>query len=168
MSSESGGKPALRLRSAEIGLALFLFALGALVIYDSLRLGMRWAADGPQPGYFPFYLGVLICVASAVNFAQGLRLRGEANRPFVGVQQLKLVLAVLVPSAVYVGLIVWLGIYVSAILYVAFFMRWLGKYAWWKLAAVAFGNSTVFYLIFEVWFKIPLPKGPLEALLGLD
>jgi len=94
--------------------------------------------------------------------------RDEANRTFVGVQQLKLVLAVLAPSAVFVGLIGWLGIYVSAILYVAFFMRWLGKYAWWKLLAVAFGNSTVFFLIFEVWFKIPLPKGPLDALLWLD
>jgi len=168
MSEQTGDRPAFRYQAAELGVAAFFLLLGAIVIYDSVRLGARWAEDGPQPGYFPFYLGVLICAASAVNFAHGLRLRGEANRPFVGVQQLKLVLAVLVPSAVYVGLIVWLGIYVSAILYVAFFMRWLGKYTWWKLAAVAFGNSTVFYLIFEVWFKIPLPKGPLEALLGLD
>ena len=57
---------------------------------------------------------------------------------------------------------------ISSILFVGFFMRWLGKYAWWKLAVVAVGNSVFFYLIFEVWFKIPLPKGPIEALLGLD
>ena len=74
----------------------------------------------------------------------------------------------LVPSAVFVGLVGWLGIYVSAILYIALFMRWLGKYAWWKLAVVAFGVSITFYLVFEIWFKVPLPKGPLEALLGLD
>ena len=56
----------------------------------------------------------------------------------------------------------------SSTLFVAFFMRWLGKYAWWKVAAVSIGNSVVFFLIFEMWFKVPLPKGPLEALLGLN
>jgi len=168
MSEQSEDRPAFRYQAAELGVAAFFLLLGAIVIYDSVRLGFRWDENGPQPGYFPFYLGALICAASVVNFARGMRIRGEANKSFVGVQQLKLVLAVLVPSAVFVGLIGWLGIYVSAILYVGAFMRWLGKYAWWKLAAVALGNSTVFYLIFEVWFKIPLPKGPLEALLGLD
>jgi len=168
MSEQSGERPAFRYRAAELGMAALFLVLGAIVIFDSVRLGARWDENGPQPGYFPFYLGVLICLASAVNFALGLRLRGERNRTFVGVQQLKLVLAVLVPSAVFAGLIGWLGIYVSAILYVSYFMRVLGAYAWWKLAAVAVGNSTVFFLIFEVWFKIPLPKGPLERLLGLD
>jgi hypothetical protein len=169
MSEPTGDRPAFHTRSAELGVAGLFLLLGAIVIYDSVRLGARWAEDGPQAGYFPFYLGLLICAASAVNFALALlRVRGEANKPFVGVQQLKLVLSVLLPSAVFVGFIGWLGIYVSAVVYVAFFMRWLGRYAWWKLLAVAFGNSTVFYLIFEVWFKIPLPKGPLEALLGLD
>jgi len=67
-----------------------------------------------------------------------------------------------------VSLIGWLGIYVSSVIYVGFFMRWLGKYPWWKLVAVSVGNSVFFFLIFEVWFKIPLPKGPVEALLGLD
>jgi len=168
MSEQSRDRPAFRYQAAELGVAGLFLLLGAIVIFDSVRLGFRWDQNGPQPGYFPFYLGALICAASAVNFALALRLRGESNRSFVGVQQLKLVVAVLAPSAVFVGLIGWLGIYVSAVLYVAFFMRWLGKYAWWKVAAVALGNSTFFYLIFEVWFKIPLPKGPLEALLGLD
>ena len=66
------------------------------------------------------------------------------------------------------GLIGWLGIYVASILFIGFFMRWLGKYAWWKIVAVSVGNSVFFYVVFEVWFKIPLPKGPLEALLGLN
>jgi hypothetical protein len=90
----------------------------------------------------------------------------EKDKTFVEVGQLKLVLAVLVPSALYVALIGWLGIYVASPLFIAFFMRWLGKYPWWKTAAVSVGNSVVFFLIFEVWFKIPLPKGPLENLLG--
>ncbi|HEX5094100.1 MAG TPA: tripartite tricarboxylate transporter TctB family protein [Burkholderiales bacterium] len=169
MSEQTEERPAFRTQAAELGVAGVFLLLGAIVIFDSVRLGARWGANGPQPGYFPFYLGLLICFASAVNLGRALtRLRGAANKPFVGVEQLKLVLAVLVPSAVYVGLVGWLGIYVSSILFVGFFMRWLGKYAWWKVAAVSLGNSLFFYLVFEVWFKIPLPKGPIEALLGLD
>jgi len=132
-----------------------------------VRLGARWAADGPQPGYFPFFLGVLICIASAVNFATALA-SPRGGETFVEVGQLKLVLSVLVPSIVFVGLVGWLGIYVAGAIFVAFFMRWLGKYAWWKVALVSIGNSVVFFLIFEIWFLVPLPKGPLEALLGID
>jgi hypothetical protein len=156
------------MRSAELGVAAFFFALGAVVIYDSVRLGARWAEDGPQPGYFPFYLGSIICVASAITFVMALLSGERGRRSFVEVGQLKLVLSVLVPSAVFVALVGWLGIYLAGFLFVAFFMRWLGKYPWWKVAAVSLGNSAVFYLIFEVWFLVPLPKGFLERLLGLD
>ena len=168
MAEAEGGRSALSVKTAELAMAAGFFALGAVVVYDSVRLGARWAADGPQPGYFPFYVGLIICVASAVTAVLALRMAAEKNGSFVGVGQLKLVLAVLVPSAVFVALVGWLGIYVSGAVFVAFFMRWLGKYAWWKVLAVALGNSVVFYLIFEVWFLVPLPKGPLEALLGLD
>ena len=147
--------------------AALFFALGALVMWDSVRLGARWAEDGPQAGYFPFYIGLFICIAATVNFVAGLGLKGEANRTFVETGQLTLVLVVLVPAAIYVALIGWLGIYVTSAVFIAFFMRWLGKYAWWKVAAVSIGTSVVFYLIFEVWFLVPLPKGPLEEMLGL-
>ena len=107
----------------------------------------------------------LIVVAAAVNLVSAVRVR--ADKTFVEVGQLKLVLAVLIPTAIYVAAIGWIGLYVASALFVAFFMRWLGKYPWWKIAAVAIGNSVVFFLIFEVWFKIPLPKGPLETLLHI-
>ena len=168
----SGGQPegraAFRQRSAEIVVAALFFLAGVIVVFDSYRLGAQWAEDGPQAGYFPFIIGLLICVASLVNLVAVFAWAREAERTFVEVEQLRMVMAVLVPTAVYVGLIGWLGIYVASILYIAFFMRWLGKYAWWKLAAVSIGNSVVFFLIFEIWFKIPLPKGPLEALLRLN
>ena len=168
MSESSGGRPALRTRAAEIAVAAAFFAAGAIVIKDSLRLGARWVADGPQSGYFPFYVGLLICISSALTALFALRMPAEKNRSFVEVGQLKLVLSVLVPSAVFAGLVGWLGIYVSGTVFIALFMRWLGKYPWWKVALVSIGFSVVFYLIFEVWFLVPLPKGPLEAALGLD
>jgi hypothetical protein len=168
MAEGKDEKPALHVRTAEIVTAGGFFAVGAIVIFDSVRLGMGWKEDGPQAGYFPFYIGAIICISSLINLGAALIAAAKRDAVFVEVGQLKLVLSVLVPTAVYAGLIGWIGIYVASALFVALFMRWLGKYAWWKVAAVSLGNSTVFFLIFELWFKIPLPKGPLEALLGLN
>jgi len=168
MSEGNEEKPAFHVRTAEIVTAGGFFAIGAIVIFDSVRLGMGWKEDGPQAGYFPFYIGAIICISALVNLTVALIAALKKNPAFVEVGQLKLVLSVLLPTAVYAGVIGWIGIYLASALFVALFMRWLGKYPWWKVAAVSVGNSVVFFLIFEVWFKIPLPKGPLEAWLGLN
>jgi putative tricarboxylic transport membrane protein len=148
--------------------AALFFIFGAVVIYDSVRLGFGWQeVHGPRPGYFPFYIGLLICIASVVNFARAFALRGERNRAFVQVGQLKMVLTVLVPTAIYAFLVTWIGIYAASVLFIAFFMRWLGKYPWWKTAAVSVGVVVVFFMVFEIWFKVPLPKGPIESFLRL-
>ncbi len=168
MAEGREGRAAFRRKSAEIAVSALFFLLGAVVIYDSLRLGAQWAADGPQAGYVPFYIGLIICAASLVNFGRALMVRPEKDKAFVAVGQLKLVLTVLVPAAIYAALIGWIGIYVASVLFIGFFMHWLGKYAWWKAAAVSLGNSVAFFVVFEMWFKIPLPKGPLETWLGLN
>ena len=167
MARQREGRAALRQKSAELAVAALFFVAGAIVVYDSLRLGAKWADDGPQAGYFPFYIGLILCGSALINLAAALVPKGDGNPAFVEVGQLKLVLSVLVPTAIYVALIGGLGIYVASILFIGFFMRWLGDYAWWKLAAVSIGNSVFFFVIFEVWFKIPLPKGPVENWLGL-
>jgi hypothetical protein len=154
------GRVALRQRSAEIFVAAIVFCLGAIVVYDSVRLGFRWADDGPQAGYFPFYIGVIICVASLINLGVAVAAKQGRDKVFVQVDQLKLVLAVLVPTAIYAALIKPIGLYEASVLFIAYFMRWLGKYPWWKIAAVGIGNSLFFLIIFELWFQIPLPKGP--------
>ena len=112
-------------KSAEIGVAAFFFLLGAIAVWDSVRLGARWGEDGPQAGYFPFYIGLIVCLAAAANFVLAL-LSAKEDRTFVEVGQLKLVLIVLVPASIYVALIGWTGIYVASALYIGFFMRWLG------------------------------------------
>jgi hypothetical protein len=157
-------------RAWEIIVAALFLAFGTIVVWDSRRLGAEWASDGPQAGYFPFYIGVIILVSSVINLYSAIA-AGEAGRkPFVLWHQLRLILIVLVPSAVYVALIVnpWLslGIYVASAIYIAFFMRYLGKYPWLKIAAVALGTMFVFFIMFEIWFRVPLPKGPLEAAFG--
>jgi len=161
-------RPAATTRTLELVVAALLFLLGAVVIYDSVRVGARWAEDGPQAGYFPFYVGLLVCVTTAVVFFRALGDKAKAAKAFVTRGAFRQVLWMLVPSLVYVGLIKPLGIYVASTLFIGFFMRQLGRYPWLKVAAVAIGVSVVFFLLFEVWFKVPLPKGPLEAWLRLD
>ena len=97
-----------------------------------------------------------------------LRVPAAQNKTFVEVGQLKLVLTVLIPTAIYAALVTWIGIYASSVLFIGFFMRWLGRYPWWKVIGVSVVTVMAFYVIFEKWFKVPLPKGPLESLLGLN
>ena len=169
MSEGQQVRAAFRRKSAELAVAALIFVLGAIVITDSVRLGFGWQeVHGPRPGYFPFYIGLIMCVASLVNVARALMVRGADNKTFVQVGQLKLVLAVLLPTAVYALFVTWIGIYISSILFIGFFMRWLGKYAWWKTGLVSLATMVAFYLVFEIWFKVPLPKGPVETWLGLN
>jgi putative tricarboxylic transport membrane protein len=152
----------------EIVVAALFLVFGAVVMWDSRRLGAQWASDGPQAGYFPFYIGLIICVSSVANLYSAV---SKANlAPFVMWGQLRMVLTVLVPSAVYVALIAnpWFsfGIYVASAIFIALFMRVLGHYGWGKVVAVSVGVMVAFFVMFEIWFKVPLPKGPLEAAFG--
>ena len=154
----------------EVAVAVAFFVFGAVVVWDSQRLGSSWASDGPQAGYFPFYIGLIICVSAVANLIAAFGKGSKGAAPFVTWGQLKMVLAVMIPSVVYVALIAnpiySLGIYEASAVFIAMFMRVLGKYSWPKVAAVSIGVMVVFFLMFEVWFKVPLPKGPIEALIG--
>jgi hypothetical protein len=165
---DDGGRSVVSSKTVDLGVAALFFAFGALVAFDSSRIGARWADDGPQSGYFPFYIGVIICISSLVNFVLALRSKAYYGRSFVSVEQLKAVFSVAIPTLVYVLAIQFLGIYVASTVFIAGFMVWLGKYGWIKAASVSVGVSVVFFLMFETWFKVQLPKGPLEALLGLN
>lgn len=166
--NDNNDRPAATTRTLELVVAGLLFLLGAVVVFDSVRLGARWADDGPQAGYFPFYVGLLICLSTVVVMVRALGDKAKAAKAFVTRGAFRQVLWMLVPSIVYVGLIRPLGLYVASTLFIAFFMRRLGRYPWLATAAVALGVSVAFFLLFEVWFKLPLPKGPLEAWLRLD
>ncbi len=160
-SAESG----ISLRSAELVVALLTLAVGLTVAIASYKLGARWGSDGPQAGYFPFYIGLFICIGSVANFVACLRVRdGAKPQFFVEWQGLKRVAAVLLPAMVYVAGIYLVGIYVSSMFYIAAFMLILGKYRIWKSVAVGFGVSFVLFLMFEIWFQVLLPKGAYNVL----
>ena len=167
---EQQGRPVGSVRVWEIVVAVAFLAFGALVVWDSRRLGSQWASDGPQAGYFPFYIGSIICISAIAILIGAINSGARGNQPFVFWDQLRMVLTVMIPSVAYVALIsnpvYSLGIYEASALFIALFMRVLGKYGWAKIAAVSIGVMVAFFLMFEVWFKVPLPKGPIEALFG--
>lgn len=152
-------------RAVEIGVALFVCGLAAIAIYGAVQAGIGWGPEGPRAGFFPFYVGLLILTSGIVNLAQALPL--PKAELFATWPQLRQVLSVIVPTAIYVLLVPWLGLYVSSFLLIAVFMRWFGRYGWPMVAAVSIGVPAVAYLMFEKWFLVALPKGPLEDLLGL-
>ncbi|KQV91762.1 tripartite tricarboxylate transporter TctB family protein [Rhizobacter sp. Root1221] len=159
--------PTVGSRWPEAIVSAALVGAAALVIVDSLRVGNGWADDGPQSGYFPFYIGVLLLLSSGTVLVKTLlRWRGE-NPVFADRTQLGRVLAVLVPMTVYVGAIWLLGIYVSSFTLIGYFMRRHGKYGWPVTGLVSAAVPLVVYLVFERWFLVLLPKGPLENLLGM-
>jgi putative tricarboxylic transport membrane protein len=152
-------------KSVEAGVTLLIAAFGAIVIVGSVKAGINWGAEGPRAGFFPFYVGIFIVAASAVNLWNGLRDGNDGL--FAEWGQLRQVMSVVVPTAIYVGAMPFTGLYVASIIFIGWFMRWLGKYSWPVVVGVAFGMPIVTYFIFERWFLVPLPKGPIEGWLGL-
>ncbi len=151
-------------RTVEIGVALATIAFAIIVIIGSLQAGIDWGAEGPKAGFFPFYVGLVILVASAINLAQAWM--AGASGLFADWRQLFQVLSVAVPTAIYVALVPIIGIYVSSALLIALFMIWLGRYSLVMVVPIAIGVPLVTFLIFEEWFVVSLPKGPLENALG--
>jgi hypothetical protein len=146
-----------------VAVAMALFAL--IVIAGSLQAGIGWGAEGPKAGFFPFYLGLTILGSSIINFGAVFSQRSDRHL-FAQWSQLAKVMSVLVPTAIYVAVIPWIGIYVASMLLIAAFMKWLGNYGWSMVAPIAIGVPLAVFLVFEKWFLLPLPKGPIEEYLG--
>ena len=154
-------------RPVDIAVALIFLSLSAIVIFDSNRLGVGWReGEGPAPGYFPFYIAVAMAGASLVNL---VRTSGDdATESFVSKQSFGRVLQVLIPTIVYVGLIKYVGIYVASALFIMCFMVVLGREGILRTVGVGVGVPLALFFMFERWFLVPLPKGPLEVLLGFN
>ena len=152
-----------RHRAVEIAVTVFTAALGLIVILGSLRVGIGWDASGPKAGFFPFYIGLFIIGSSAINLYHATQ--ADDAKLFATWGELRKVMSVVIPTGIYVCLVPLIGIYVSSIILIAVFMKWLGKYWWPLVLAVAFGVPLFFFIVFEKYFLIPLPKGPVEDLL---
>jgi hypothetical protein len=146
--------------------AVVIFLLGVVMMADNSRIGAGWTTGGPQPGYFPFHIGAILCIAAAMVCFQSLFGKDRNLNVFVTWDQLKRVLTVLIPTVVYVFLIQYIGIYVASAIFIGGFMRVLGRTSWLQTLAVSIGVNVVLFWMFEIQFMVPLPKGPIEAFFG--
>jgi putative tricarboxylic transport membrane protein len=153
-------------RSVEMVVSLLLFALAVLLGYDNWRTGIGWDSTGPQAGYFPFYLSVILGLASLYGFGKTLLARKQASETFVTRAQLRRVMAVFVPTFLFCLATQFLGLYVASFLLIGGFMRLIGKIAWWKSLLTAFIFTALMFVTFDIAFDVIMPKGPLEAAFG--
>lgn len=157
------------MRKADVVCAFVLIAIGALAVFDARRYGVfGWGPAGPEPGLYPFLLGVGIIAGSLIVLGRTLGgyLRSEKDESFIPRGALKPVLSVAVPAAGMVFLMQFIGLYLAAGLYLAVYMRWIGKHRWITVVAVSVLLPLSGYLVFEKWFLIPLPEGSLTGHLG--
>ena len=150
----------------EVGVYLLLIALSLVLGYDNVRSGAGWAADGPQAGYLPFYLCLILGGASLFGLATLYARRAERAQTFVTRDQFRRVLQVFVPTLLFCIALEWLGLYAASFLLIAGFMRFVGRIAWWKSVLTALVFVVVMFATFEIAFDVLMPKGPIEALFG--
>lgn len=157
------------MRRADIICALIILIIGLLVVYDGIRLGViGWGAAGPRPGLYPFMLGMGIVIGTLIVLGQAI-LRSQKsipNIPFIRKGGLRPVLYVAIPAALMVALTEFVGLYIAAGLYLAIYMRWVGRHRWISVLAISILLPLASYFVFYKWFLIPLPMGRLEGLLG--
>ena len=170
---EADGPALTSVRTMDIVMALLMLVGSAIVIFDSKRIGFGWQSDGPAPGFFPFWVAIVLSGASIVNLSRAIADKAAADETFVSKPAFRRVLTVLLPTLLYVaviggiGPIPGLGIYVASALFIAGFMIVIGREPLLKSILVGAGVPIAMFFMFERWFLVPLPKGPLEALLGL-
>jgi putative tricarboxylic transport membrane protein len=153
-------------RTVDIVVSLLLLALAALLCFDNWRTGIAWAPDGPQAGYFPFYLGLILSAASLYGLITSLVTGAGTAQTFLTRGQLRRVMQVFIPTLLFCLLTQWLGLYVASFLLIAGFMRIIGRIALWKSMLTAFLFAIIMFVTFDIAFDVIMPKGPLEAAFG--
>ncbi len=159
---------------AEVATALGTAVLGGIAILGANELGHGWSESGPQSGYFPFYVGLILIAASLWNLAAAFIRHGSARgegddieEPFLDKERLHRLGGFLGTMLVYVLVTLVMGIYVGSALYIAWSAWRQGGYRPSLALAVGIGFSVALYLVFEVAFLMPLLKGPIEPLFGI-
>jgi putative tricarboxylic transport membrane protein len=163
---EADSPAVTNIRAADIAVSLLLIALAGTLGYDNWRNGIGWDSTGPQAGYFPFYLSLILAGASLYGLGAAFVSRKEASETFVTRAQLWRVMAVFVPTTLFCLATQFLGLYVASFLLIAGFMRMVGRIALWKSLLTAFIFTAAMFVTFDIAFDVIMPKGPLEAAFG--
>ena len=155
---EKGSVPSLRMIEVVFALICILFIIFLMI--GSVKLGANWTPEGPESGYFPFYIFLMMFISSSAVFYESLFInKKNPDEPFVQKSAFKQVLCILFPGIAFLLGVSLIGIYVSSIIYISVFMIWIGKYAYWKAIFIGLFVGVILYLMFELWFQVPLPHG---------
>jgi putative tricarboxylic transport membrane protein len=163
---EADSPPVASNRSVDVVVSLLLMAVAATLGHDNWRTGIAWDSTGPEPGYFPFYLSVILGAASLYGLVAAFLSRREAGETFVTRAQARRVMAVFVPTLLFCLATQFLGLYVASFLLISGFMRLVGKIALWKSLLTALVFTAAMFVTFDIAFDVIMPKGPLEAAFG--
>ena len=147
--------------------AVIATVFGLTVTFGALEFGIGWSPSGPEPGAFPFYIGLLITAAGLGIIIQTLVQKRSSAEAFLTAEQLRAVASFTLPIIGLVVVSLWLGLYVGMALYLFFTMTVQGGYRIHTAALVGIGMAVFMYVVLEIGFKTPLLKGPLENALGL-
>lgn len=151
------------MQRAETIFTLGLFAGAVVLLINVLTtLNIGWASRGPGDGFVPFWclMGVLSC--SLVVVIQSLWKEARSNsdaKPFIQKEGLASVTKVFLPIAWAFLLLNYIGFYLTAVVYMGFFMRWIGKHNWLLVIGVSILFPVAIYFVIEKKFFIILPKG---------
>lgn len=166
----------IRRGTAEIATAAGVAVTGVVVAAESLTHDIGWNATGPGSGYFPFRVGLLLIGAAIVRVLQvrlkpqnarggaSASLESHASEPvgttsFVSREELRRSLSVFWPTAALVVAMFPLGCYLPSGVYLAWMMRRHGGHGWLLSATYGAAVMVAFFLVFDLWFRVPLAKG---------
>jgi len=149
----------LTIRTVEIVVCLLLLALSVMVMMEGVRLGAGWSERGPESGFFPFALALIMAIGLAAAAVSAWR--EAATRPFFEASEEWIdLLKVGVPAGLAIALTPTLGLYLTSGLYVLGFMAWYGRFPWWQALLGGLSVPAGLYLMLRYGFNIAMPMSP--------
>ena len=136
-----------------------LLLFGAFVIYESLQINYYGSDFGPGPGFFSFWLGVLVIGLSVIEIGRSFRSRLPLPAHFfpdrAGVVRISCLLGALLASVAMLDRLVYS---LTMFLFCGLLLRVLGKQPWWLTLLLtllgSFGTAYVFRQL-----QVILPRG---------
>lgn len=133
-------------------------ALGGFTVWQSKKLSLG-VPRAPGPGFFPFYLGLLLIAVALIILFQGMKRKPGSHETVLGKSR---VIMVLVTIFAYSFILEPLGYLLSTFFLMVLLLKIMVKKTWWFGWVVACLITLISYIMFKVWLKVLLPKGMLS------
>jgi hypothetical protein len=164
----SDDRPLISRLAMELAMAGLLLAIALFLLTGAMSHGVGWTRSGPEAGQVPLLVAVALALSSLAIAAEVLWKHRGAAQSFLRVGEGRRVASLFLPLLAFLATVYFLGLYVPTWIYIGAVMRWQGRYSSFLSLAVASGTIVAMVLIFELWFQIPLLKGPIEAMFGIS